>query len=104
MPNGLGYPSLQNWNSYLFPTSREADTNLFIAFESRVEVIDIANTQADLLNAIVKLKKETRVKLPDAIIVASSIKYKAKLITADTQILNQWPGQTVTIPVPSPSL
>lgn len=81
-----------------FSDITEADTSLFIAFESRVEIIDIANAQADLLHAVVKLKKETRVKLPDAIIVASALEYRARLITADTQILNQWPGQTMPIP------
>ena len=82
-----------------FPDITKPDVDLFLAFESRVEVIDIANTQLDLLKDVVRLKKATRVKLPDAITVASAIANRALLITADMELLNQWPKQTMPIPV-----
>jgi hypothetical protein len=77
-----------------FPDITKADVNLFLAFERRVEVIDITNAQVDLLKDVVRLKKAARVKLPDAIIVASASANKALLITADGQLLKQWPEQT----------
>lgn len=80
-----------------FPDITKADTDLFGSFESRVEVVDIANAQADLLENVVQLKKTTRVRLPDAIIVASAISNRARLITADAQLLNQWPEHTQPI-------
>lgn len=81
-----------------FPNITTPDVDLFSTFESRVEVIDIANAQADLLKDVVRLKKTARVKLPDAIIVASALANQAMLITADMQLLNQWPEQTMSLP------
>jgi len=77
-----------------FPGITKADVDLFSAFESRVEVIDITNAQMGLLKDVVRLKKTARIKLPDAIIVASAIANKALLITADMLLLNQCPEQT----------
>jgi tRNA(fMet)-specific endonuclease VapC len=75
----------------------EADADLFSRFESRVDVVDLTNTQAGFVSEVVRLRKSTRVKLPDAIIIASATANRAKLVTADAQLLNQCPEQTVSI-------
>lgn len=63
------------------------DHDLFMALTQRIEVLDISMTNLALFNAITDLRKSKRLKLPDAIILASAIERKAVLLTADVQLL-----------------
>ena len=80
-----------------FPELAKEDMDLFSVFENRVEVVDLTNSQTDLLDAVARLKKQANVKLPDAIIAASALLHKARLLTADKQLLNAWPELTTPV-------
>ena len=67
-----------------FPLLLEEDAALFSQFIKRVEVID----NGVLKNKILKIRSSRKVKLPDAIIAASSLTSGCTLVTADRQLLN----------------
>lgn len=70
----------------VFSGLSEADKQLFQQFLKRVEVIDLANQNQFLINQIILIRQQYRLKLPDAIIVAIAIQNSAKLITRDVQL------------------
>jgi predicted nucleic acid-binding protein len=45
----------------------------------------------------IKLRKETKIKLPDCIIIATAIVEKAILVTSDKQLLNSQIVQTISL-------
>lgn len=70
----------------VFSGLSEADKQLFQQFLKRVEVIDLASQNQFLINQIILIRQQYRLKLPDAIIVAIAIQNSAKLITRDVQL------------------
>jgi len=70
-----------------FPNLSDNDIKLFNDFIKKVEIIDLLSTDTQLERYIVTLRKDKKLKLPDAIIVASSIYKNCTLITADKKIL-----------------
>ena len=62
------------------------DKRLFSQFLQRIDVIELAPKQNELIDLIIKLRQQYRVKLPDAIIAATAIRYEASLVTADKQL------------------
>jgi predicted nucleic acid-binding protein len=60
---------------------------LFNAFAKKIEVIDLPSSNHELHQQIINLRKEKKLKLPDAIIVGCSIYKNCTLITADKKIL-----------------
>ena len=62
------------------------DKRLFSQFLQRIDVIELAPKQNELIDLIIKLRQQYRVKLPDAIIAATAIQYEASLVTADKQL------------------
>ena len=71
-----------------FPLLLEEDAALFSQFIKRVEVIDLVSDNGVLKNKILKIRSSRKVKLPDAIIAASSLTSGCTLVTADRQLLN----------------
>lgn len=71
----------------MFPGLTEADRQLFQAFLQRVEVIDLTAKNATLINRIIEVRQQYRLKLPDAIIAAIAIHNSASLITADQEFV-----------------
>ncbi|MBO3464126.1 type II toxin-antitoxin system VapC family toxin [Aetokthonos hydrillicola Thurmond2011] len=61
------------------------DRQLFQQFIQRVEVIDLAANDTVLLEKIIEIRQQFRLKLPDAIIAAMAIQNSASLVTADQQ-------------------
>ena len=62
------------------------DKRLFSQFLQRIDVIELTPKQNELIDLIIKLRQQYRVKLPDAIIAATAIRYEASLVTADKQL------------------
>lgn len=67
--------------SYEKITPEEEET--FLEFCSKISVENIENENKNFLMECVKIRKEKKVKLPDAIIAAQAIRMKAQLITSD---------------------
>jgi len=67
----------------------DEDQKVFSAFKKRVEVIDLASGNECLMEAIYKLRSQSSLKLPDAIIAASAEVNNALLVTADRKLLKQ---------------
>jgi predicted nucleic acid-binding protein len=67
--------------SYHFPTREEKD--FMYKLLSLFQIIDINQTIAD---EVIRLKKMRKIKLPDAIIVATALQHHATLYTNDKQL------------------
>ncbi len=64
----------------------EADRKLFKQFLQRVEVIDLSCQNRTLIEQIISIRLQYSLKLPDAIIAATAIQIRAKLVTRDVQL------------------
>ena len=67
--------------SYNFPTKEEE--SFIRKILSLFEIIDISK---DIANKVIELKKTRKIKLPDAIIVATALQYNYILYTNDKQL------------------
>ena len=65
------------------PDLDENDRAIFTSFINRIEVIDLNHNKIDLLELILKIRKNAKIKLPDAIIAATAIHNNSKIITLD---------------------
>ena len=70
-----------------FSDISEKDISLLSEFLSRISIIDLASDDLDLKSHVVKLRQSKKVKLPDAIIVASAKLHDCKLVTADKALI-----------------
>ncbi len=70
-----------------FPQLNAEDQSLFYKFLQRIEVVELA---ADLsfLESIAMLRRENKLKLPDAVIAGCALQQKATLITNDKHFRN----------------
>jgi len=64
------------------------DVQLFTRFLDRVEIVGIGPHDNGLIGTAIRLRQEQRLKLPDAIILASAIVKNAELVTADQRLLD----------------
>ena len=64
----------------------EADLELFARFLRRVEVISLSSQNRLLIDQIISIRQQYRLKLPDAIIAAMAKEQSAKLVTRDAQL------------------
>jgi predicted nucleic acid-binding protein len=62
------------------------DKNLLQKLIQRIEVIPIENSLPELMQ-VALLRRQTRLKLPDAVIAATAIKHNARLITNDKHFI-----------------
>jgi tRNA(fMet)-specific endonuclease VapC len=60
-----------------------AEIETFQIFANRVMTADLASRNHNLIVECIRLRKETGLKLPDAVIAAQTIIYGAVLVTAD---------------------
>ncbi len=70
-----------------FPKLSKADKQLFMEFLSRVTVIELNLNNIQLISKISEIRSNKKLKLPDAIIVASAITSQAKLLSADKRLI-----------------
>ena len=71
------------------------DIELFEKFLDRIDVVDLQHSQSELKLMIVEIRKNKKLKLPDAIIMATSKFLKCRLVTADTQLSDIYEDETV---------
>ena len=64
----------------------EADKQLFQQFLRRVEIIDLSSQNSSLIEQIVLIRQQYRLKLPDATIAAMAIQESTKLVTRDVRL------------------
>jgi tRNA(fMet)-specific endonuclease VapC len=64
----------------------DADRNLFAQFVERVDVVGLGAADQALLEQIIAVRLEHRLKLPDAIVVATAMVATADLVSADAQL------------------
>jgi len=73
------------------PLNEEEKLNSFIS-----EMISVIDLTSDVKKETILLRRSTKLKLPDSIIVASAITKNAILLTADIQLLHlSWPELNV---------
>ncbi|MBD2495096.1 PIN domain-containing protein [Nostoc sp. FACHB-280] len=63
----------------------QADIQVFQQFLQRVEVVSLIASDTVLIQQIIQLRQQYRLKLPDAIIAAMAFQSNAKLVTADQE-------------------
>ena len=66
-----------------FRNLSENDKMLFRKFKEKVQIIDLASSNNKLINMTVNIPKESKLKLPDAIIASTAICNDLCLLTAD---------------------
>ena len=70
-----------------FPGISKNDIELFNIFIEKIEVIGLASNNNALHQQIVTIRKDKKLKLPDAIIAGCSVYKNCILITADKKLL-----------------
>ncbi|MBE9235239.1 type II toxin-antitoxin system VapC family toxin [Anabaena aphanizomenioides LEGE 00250] len=65
----------------------ELDYQLFQEFIQRVEVVGLSAKDTLLIDNIIKIRQQYRLKLPDAVITATAIQNTASLVTADQELI-----------------
>lgn len=79
----IGISVINQIEFLVFSGLTEGDRDLFQKFLERVEIIDLTAGNTALINQIIDLRQQYRLKLLDAIIGAITIQNSASLITAD---------------------
>jgi tRNA(fMet)-specific endonuclease VapC len=64
----------------------ESDRQLFEQFLKRVEVINLVASNNLLIEQIIQIRLQYRVKLPDAIIASTALQVGASLVTNDREL------------------
>ncbi len=64
----------------------EQDLQLFRSLMRSVRVFDLSHTDEELIDAVVQIRREKRIKLPDALIAATAMRNRLTLLTADAQL------------------
>lgn len=82
---GISVISILEFSSFSGMTSPDLD--LLREFEAAVAVVDLAHTDQALIQLIAQTRLRTKLKLPDAIILASAALHEATLVTNDAQLL-----------------
>jgi len=82
----VGISILSEIEFLAFPGLSEEDKRYFGQLLERLDVIGLDRTQTQLIDRIVQVRQQHRLKLPDAIIAATALQYSATLITEDQQL------------------
>lgn len=67
----------------IFSGLSQSDRDLFQQFLQRVEVIGLVASDSPLIESIIEIRQQYRLKLPDAMIAAIALQHSASLITRD---------------------
>lgn len=84
----VGISILSQIEFLAFPNLTASDKEYFNGFLERVEVSGLDQTQKALINRIIGIRQQFRLKLPDAIVVATAIESSAILVTEDQRVQN----------------
>ncbi|MBW4581748.1 MAG: type II toxin-antitoxin system VapC family toxin [Tildeniella nuda ZEHNDER 1965/U140] len=82
----IGISIISQLEFLAFTELSESERQAFSQFLQRVEVVGLSSDQTRLIEQIVAVRQQYRVKLPDAVIVATAMQAEATLVTADQQL------------------
>ena len=82
----VGISILSQIEFLAFPNITNNDRRIFQEFSAAVEVVGLDRTEQALIDRVISLRGQYRLKLPDAIIAATALERHAILITDDTQL------------------
>jgi hypothetical protein len=82
----VGISILSQIEFLAFPNLSENDRRIFQEFSDGVDVVGLERAERALIDRIVSLRAQYRLKLPDAIIAATALERDATLITDDRQL------------------
>lgn len=81
----LGVSVISQIEFLVFPGLTQDDCQIFEQFLQRVEVLGLVAIDAVLIEKIIEIRQQHRLKLPDAVIAAMAIQNSASLVTADRE-------------------
>ena len=81
----LGVSVISKIEFLVFPGLNQDDRQIFEQFLQRVKVIGLVAMDAVLIDKIIEIRQQHRLKLPDAVIAAMAIQNSASLVTADRE-------------------
>ncbi|HMR43311.1 MAG TPA: type II toxin-antitoxin system VapC family toxin [Saprospiraceae bacterium] len=80
----VGIPIIVEIEFLSFPDLSKADIELFKKFKNRIEVVSLESSNSVYLEQIIQVRKNFKLKLPDAIIAATATLYDATLFSNDS--------------------
>jgi predicted nucleic acid-binding protein len=92
----LGISIISELEFLAYPNLDATDISLFNTFKNRISVVDLSEANSQVIKVIIQIRKEKKVKLPDAVIMGTSIASNAILLTADDKLLKIFPNDTKT--------
>jgi tRNA(fMet)-specific endonuclease VapC len=81
----IGVSIISQIEFLVFPGLTQDDRQIFKQFLQRVEVLGLVAMDAVLIEKIIEIRQQHRLKLPDAVIAAMAIQNSASLVTADRE-------------------
>ena len=81
----LGVSVISQIEFLVFPGLTQDDRQIFEQFLQRVEVMGLMAIDTVLIEKIIEIRQQHRLKLPDAVIAAMAIQNSASLVTADRE-------------------
>ncbi len=81
----IGVSVISQIEFLVFPGLTQDDRQIFDQFLQRVQVLGLVAIDAVLINKIIEIRQQYRLKLPDAVIAAMAIQNSASLVTADRE-------------------
>jgi predicted nucleic acid-binding protein len=84
----IGVSIISQIEFFCFSKLTDVDRNLFTEFLTQIEVIGLPSSDRQLIDRTVEIRRTLRIRLPDAIIVASALTRNASLVTADRELLS----------------
>ena len=98
----MGISILSQIEFLAFPNLSANDRGIFQQFADSVDVVGLDRDERSLIDRVVILRAQYRLKLPDAIIAATALDRTAVLITDDRQLqkLSAVKTSGTTSPVP----
>ena len=79
----IGISILNQLEFLSYKNLSDRDTTLFLSFIKRIEVVDVAKNNTDLLEYSVKIRQKSKLKLADSVIAATAIVNNATIVTKD---------------------
>ncbi|MDF5728119.1 MAG: type II toxin-antitoxin system VapC family toxin [Rhizonema sp. PD38] len=81
--NWIGISVVSQIEFLAFSELSQDDRQLFQMFLQRVEIVDLVASDAVLIEKIIEVRLQYKLKLPDAVIAAMAIQNSASLVSAD---------------------
>jgi predicted nucleic acid-binding protein len=82
----MGISIISHIELLCFSGITDRDRDLFSSLSKRVELIGLHIGEPELIDRAIEIRRSSRIKLPDAIVVASALMRDAVLVTADAQL------------------